>query len=89
MSVTSHDGVTRVLNMLEGTFGVWIYNKITKRIYLARSGSTLFVKLDGTGSFSSMQIDGFSELCENVIYELAEGGITQVGEFEGKSPFFI
>lgn len=83
------DGITRVLNMLEGTFGVWIYNKITKRIYLARSGSTLFAKLDGTGSFSSMRIDGFSELCENVIYELTEEGFTHIGKFEGKSPFFL
>jgi glucosamine--fructose-6-phosphate aminotransferase (isomerizing) len=81
--------ITKVLGMLEGTFGVWIYNKSTKRIYLARSGSTLFAKLDETGSFSSLQIDGFSELCENVIYELAKEGITQVGVFEGNSPFFI
>ena len=81
--------IVKVLEMLEGTFGVWMYNKVTKRIYLARNGSTLFAKLDHSGSFSSIQIDGFSELSENVIYELTGDGITQVGIFDGSSAFFI
>ena len=83
------DVISEVLKLLEGTFGVWIYNKISKRIYLARSGSTLFAKLDGSGSFSSMSVPRFSELCENVIYELSKTGITQIGTFEGSSPFFV
>ena len=70
------------------------YDKIDKKVYLARSGSTLFANLN-TGDFSSIKVNDFTELHENIIYELATSGIAdwyrinQVGTFEGKSPFFI
>lgn len=86
--------ISHVLGMLEGTLGVWIYDKVDKKVYLARSGSTLFANLN-TGDFSSIKVNDFTELHENVIYELAISGIAdwyrinQVGTFEGNSPFFI
>lgn len=93
---TSYSGVeliSHVLGMLEGTLGVWIYDKSGKKVYLARSGSTLFANLN-TGDFSSIRVNDFTELRENTIYELDITGVEEwyriniTGTFEGKSPFF-
>lgn len=79
--------ICNVLSKLEGTFGLWIYNGVTKNTYLARSGSTLYANLL-TNDFSSLPNKEFEELKEGVLYLLTNEGITSVGEFKPNSPFF-
>jgi len=80
--------ICEVLSKLEGTFGLWIYNKNTHNVYFARSGSTLYANmLDNT--VSSLQDDEFEPLEEGVLYLATPEGLTSVGGFTKNSPFFI
>ena len=76
------------LSKLEGTFGLWIYNKLSNNVYLARSGSTLYANFL-TNTFSSLPIKGFTALEEGVLYLMTKEGLTAVGAFNNNSPFFI
>tara|TARA_R110000851_G_scaffold47405_3_gene114942 strand:+ start:1053 stop:1718 length:666 start_codon:yes stop_codon:yes gene_type:complete len=80
--------ISRVLNLLKGTFAVWILNTDTAKLFLARSGSTLFFNRYKT-CFSSTQCKGWEPVKENTIYENTPEGFTEVGVFEGKHPFFM
>lgn len=80
--------ICTVLSKLEGTFGVWIYNKQTHNAYIARSGSTLYANLI-TNDFSSLPDDSLAPLEEGVLYLSTLEGLTSVGGFIKNSPFFI
>lgn len=73
-----------VLNLLQGTFGLWIVNLRSLNVYIARQGSTLFADYN---SFSSTKGIDYVELQEGVIYSFAKNGAQKVGEFKAKSPF--
>ena len=79
-----------VCGMLKGTFGCWIYSKLTGDTYLVRSGSTLFGNVT-TGSFSSIVVDDVvdEELDQGVVYCVTSEGLTKCGEFETNSQFFL
>ena len=80
--------ICEVLSKLQGTFGLWIYNKHTHNVYVARSGSTLYANiLDNT--VSSLPDEGFEPLEEGVLYLVTPEGLTSVGGFTNNSPFFI
>lgn len=79
--------ICRTLTLLQGTFGVWIYNQKTGNIYLARCGSTLYCNFLNN-EFSSLPEDGFVALEEGLLYLLTKEGITCVGKFTPNSPFF-
>lgn len=79
--------IVRSLSQLEGTFGLWIYNQKSANIYLARSGSTVYADFINN-SFSSLPHEGFVELEEGLLYLLTQEGVTSVGRFKPKSPFF-
>ena len=82
------DVICKVLSMLEGTFGLWIYNKETHNVYIARSGSTLYANvLENT--VSSLPDDDLKPLEEGVLYLVTTEGLTSVGGFTNNSPFFI
>ena len=76
--------IAYVLELLEGTFGLWIVNTNTMSIYLARQGSTLFAD---SNSFSSAKGKGYKELKEGVIYKFNKRGIKPIEKFKVKSPF--
>jgi glucosamine 6-phosphate synthetase-like amidotransferase/phosphosugar isomerase protein len=77
-----------VLSKLQGTFGLWIYNKESHNVYVARSGSTLYANiLDNT--VSSLPDEGLDPLEEGVLYLVTPEGLTSVGGFTNNSPFFI
>lgn len=77
-----------VLSKLQGTFGLWIYNKESHNVYVARSGSTLYANiLDNT--VSSLPDEGLDPLEEGVLYLVTPEGVTSVGGFTNNSPFFI
>jgi hypothetical protein len=77
-----------VLSRLEGTFGLWIYNKLSNNVYLARSGSTIYANFL-TNSFASIPQKGYTELKEGVLYLMTQEGLTSVGGFNNNSPFFV
>jgi len=86
--VNEVDIICKVLSKLEGTFGLWIYNKESHNVYVARSGSTLYANiLDNT--VSSLPDDGLTSLEEGVLYLVTPEGLTSVGGFTNNSPFFI
>ena len=86
--VNEVDVICKVLSKLEGTFGLWIYNKDTHNVYIARSGSTLYANiLDNT--VSSLPDDELTPLEEGVLYLVTPEGLTSVGGFTNNSPFFI
>ena len=80
--------ICEVLSKLEGTFGLWIYNKLSHNTYIARSGSTLYADLINN-TFSSLPESDFISLEEGVLYLLTPEGLTSVGGFTNNSPFFI
>lgn len=80
--------ISKVLSMLKGTFGVWIFNAVTGNTYLARCGSTVYCDML-TNDFSSLPYKKYVQLEEGLIYLLTNEGTTSVGAFESDSPFFI
>ncbi|NBW58179.1 hypothetical protein EBR43_10465, partial [bacterium] len=80
-------GISKTLSLLEGTFGLWMYNQQTANVYLARSGSTLYADFLNN-EFSSLAQKEFIALEEGLIYLLTPEGITSVGKFKSNSPFF-
>lgn len=78
------DIISYVLELLEGTFGLWIFNIKTHNVYLARQGSTLFFDKN---SFSSTPGTGFKEIKEGVVYRFTKKGCKPTNKFEVKSPF--
>ena len=80
--------ICHTLSELDGTFGLWIYNKLSNNVYLARSGSTMYANFL-TNSFASMPRSGFSVLEEGILYLMTKEGLTSVGTFDNNSPFFV
>ena len=80
-------GIGKTLSLLEGTFGVWIYNQKNAHIYIARSGSTVYADFLNN-EFSSLKEQNFVPLEEGLLYFLTPEGITSVGKFKTNSPFF-
>jgi len=82
------DAISETLSYIEGTYGLWIFNKSTYNTYLARCGSTLYGDFL-TNDFSSVKTKGMETLIEGSLYLLTPEGITEVGGFDTKSPFLI
>jgi glucosamine 6-phosphate synthetase-like amidotransferase/phosphosugar isomerase protein len=85
-----HDEITAIseaLSKLKGTFGLWIFNKRTGHVYLARCGSTLYSDFL-TNDFSSLLEKHYQPLEEGTIYLMTTEGLTSVGFFAVNSPFF-
>ena len=82
--------IEKTCNMLKGTFGCWIYSKISGDTFIVRSGSTLYGNIE-TGDFSSVPLPGICEfeLSEGMVYCVTKEGLTECGEFETNSPFFL
>jgi glucosamine 6-phosphate synthetase-like amidotransferase/phosphosugar isomerase protein len=79
--------ICNALSSLRGTFGLWIYNEKSANTYIARSGSTLYANFL-TNNFSSINSGDLVSLEEGLLYLLTKEGITSVGKFNTKSPFF-
>jgi len=86
-SLTPVDTTSRVLGLLEGTFGVWIYDSNYNNTYIARCGSTVFVNYL-YNEFSSVKFSQCELLPEGVLFQLTPEGITAVSQFDFDSPFF-
>jgi len=78
--------IKHVLELLEGTFGLWIVNTSTLNVYIARQGSTLFFDKN---SFSSTKGQGYDIMEEGTIYKFTKKGFKAAGLFEPKSPFLV
>ena len=84
------EAITDTLMELSGTYSVWIVNKKSNNIYLARVGSTLFLSKDRR-EFSSKTTKGFKSIPEGVLlkYNRDKMIFEQVSVFEYDSPYLI
>jgi glucosamine 6-phosphate synthetase-like amidotransferase/phosphosugar isomerase protein len=82
--------IEKTCNMLEGTFGLWVYSKLSGDTFIVRNGCTLFGNIQ-SGDFSSVPVAGICDepLKEGVVYCVTSEGLTECGEFESSSPFFL
>jgi glucosamine--fructose-6-phosphate aminotransferase (isomerizing) len=85
-SLTEVTVIKKVLELLKGTFAVWIVKRKTANVYLARQASTLFYDKN---SFSSIKGENYKELKENNIYKITTKGVRSVGKFSNESPFLV
>lgn len=77
------------LRRLEGTFALWIHNKQTKKSYICRSASTLFINAN-TGDFSSTEFEESTSVPEGTIYELNDYNfLKEFNRIVTKSPYFF
>jgi glucosamine 6-phosphate synthetase-like amidotransferase/phosphosugar isomerase protein len=79
--------IASTLELLEGNFGLWLWNAETKITYLAKCGVTLFGYML-ENRFSTVEYAGMEPMDDGIIYQLTPEGITQVGSFDCQSPFF-
>lgn len=82
--------IQKTCSQLKGTFGCWIYSKLTGDTFIVRSGSTLFGNIE-TGDFSSAFVPGIceTELKQGVVYCVTTEGLAECGTFDINSPFFL
>jgi glucosamine 6-phosphate synthetase-like amidotransferase/phosphosugar isomerase protein len=82
--------IEKTCSQLRGIFGCWVYSKLTGDTFIVRNGSTLFGNVD-TGDFSSVPVEGIceQELKQGVVYCVTSEGLTECGEFETNSQFFL
>ena len=76
--------IASVLELLKGTFALWMFNVNSSNLYIARQGSTLFHK--GT-NVSSIKGTGYKEVSEGIIYEFTNKGLNPIEGFVSDSPF--
>ena len=82
------ESIVETLSYIEGTYGLWIHNKLTCNTYIARCGSTLYSNFL-TNDFSSVDTKGMQSLVEGTLYLLTAEGVTEVGGFDTNSPFLV
>lgn len=81
--------IKEALECLKGTFAVWIYHKSSHRLFIARSGSTLYGDCN-TGDFSSTEFKGSISLKEGTLYEVENfSKLTEKSTFRFNSPYFV
>ena len=81
------DVISKGLGLLEGTFGLWIYDSTTKNCFVARNGSTVYANIY-TNEFSSVKFKDSEALEEGTLYQVTPEGLTSVSIFDHDSPFF-
>lgn len=89
-SNTKEDAIIHALSVLEGTFGLWIFNTETQNTYLAKCGVTLFAdRIDNIFSSVRDKKKTLESLEDGTLYQLTKEGITVVGMFDCDSPFYV
>ena len=83
------DVILHVLKMLKGTYSLWIFNTLTKELYFARCGSTLYADLVNNIISSVKANPTMTDIPDGSLFLKTTEGLTQVGMFESNSPFFI
>ena len=81
------DIIKQTAELLKGTFACYIFDDRSSRIFLIRSGSTLFYDKDG--NFSSTKFDHAIPFEEGRVGELVNGKVVYHNTFICNSPFFI
>lgn len=82
--------IEKTCSMLKGIYGCWVYSKLTGDTFIVRNGSTLYGNIQ-TGDFSSVFVPKLceTELKQGVVYCVTSEGLTECGNFETNSQFFI
>jgi glucosamine 6-phosphate synthetase-like amidotransferase/phosphosugar isomerase protein len=81
------DIIKRVAELLKGTFACYIVDERSNRIFLIRSGSTLFYDQDS--NISSTKFDNAIPFEEGRVGEIVKNKIIYYNTFICNSPFFI
>jgi len=84
----NHKNVQRVLNMLSGTYGIFMYSKIHNILYVARSGSTMYYDPVDV-SFSSTKFTNMIELPEHILYMIKDKQLHRLTSLSNNSSFLI
>lgn len=81
------DAIKTVLQEINGTYSLWLYDKGDRSVYFARLSSTVFYD---TVDISSVKTGNMIELPEYKIYklDLRDNKLTIVSEFSAVSHFF-
>ncbi len=90
LDTTNNDeDVVKVLEDLNGIFGLWMYNKETKRILLTRCASTLYYSRE-LNTISSAKIEDGVLLKEGDLYEYAsDKPLMLINHFKYNSPYMM
>jgi len=72
------------LELLDGIYGLWMYDLKRHKLYLARSASTVYYN---EVSFSSRHVEGLQLLEEGYIYDFFER--KTISQFSYSSPYFV
>jgi len=78
--------VKNVLELLSGTYALFIFNILTKELYIARSGSTLFMS-NNTPEFSSVKIGNMKTVTDNTLHKLQGNKFVQINQLKNRSSF--
>lgn len=73
-----------VLELLKGTYALWMVNIKTMNIYIARQGSTLFYR---GSNVSSVRGKHYREVKEGTLYNYSYEGLTKIEKYNYNSPF--
>lgn len=83
-----HKDIVKTLEDLDGIFGLWIYNIITAKLYIARCASSLYYQ-EENNIVSSAKLENSISLKEGVLYEYSKfEPIKEISTFKYKSPYF-
>lgn len=86
-SIPLYEIIKRVAELLKGTFSCYILDDRSNKVYLIRSGSTLFY--DKEGNISSTKFDHSLPFEEGRVGEIVNNKIIYHCPFICNSPFFI
>lgn len=83
-----HKDIVKTLEDLDGIFGLWIYNIITAKLYVARCASSLYYQ-EENNIVSSAKLENSISLKEGVLYEYKSNSkLQEISTFKYKSPYF-
>lgn len=83
-----HEAISRALSELSGTYALFIYNKQTKNLYVARSGSTLY-KSDMCIEFTSCKYKNMPEVPDGSLWVSNGTTFELIDTLKTNSSFFI
>lgn len=79
--------LSQTVGLLQGTYGLWMFDSHSRNIYIARCGSTVFMNALHN-EFSSVEFKNSEPMAEGMLYQVTPEGITTIAMFDCSSPFF-
>jgi glucosamine 6-phosphate synthetase-like amidotransferase/phosphosugar isomerase protein len=80
------ENIVEVFDKYQGLLTCWIYKASTNQVFIAKAGSTLFVKDD---YFSSTNFEGAQEIIDGTVHELIDEKYALIGNFNYENPYYV